>query len=84
MSDVEVKSGIIAITSFAQLFAESARLGIRLNSFHETEEHVFVANWRKGDKFFDVVRSDKPFTAARDSFLLAAKSAPEPKQGLFD
>lgn len=60
------------ITSFAQLFAEAARLGVRLNSFHELSDGVFAANWRRGDQFFDAVRSDKPFLAARNSFMLAA------------
>jgi hypothetical protein len=62
---------VIEITSFNQIFVESARLSIRLNSFHQIDSGAFRANWRRGDKFFDCVENALPFVALRDSFLLA-------------
>lgn len=84
------------ITSFNELFSEAARLRLHLNSFHQMPDGVFVANWRKKlsgahAQFFPVVRSDKPFVAARDALLLAmgdgskpTDEAPVAPKGFFD
>lgn len=69
------------INSFAQLFTEAARFGLRLNSFHQLPNGTFSANWRLDGPFAawfgDATSHHRPFDAARDSFLKALEAMPK-------
>jgi hypothetical protein len=69
---------LVEITSYNQLFVESQRRSIRLNSFCQLDSGDYRANWRANGKFFDCVTHALPFTALRDSFLVACRGPEEP------
>lgn len=71
------------ILSFAELFAEAKRSNLRVNSFSQDKDGVFIANWRRDlksttmtAKFFDVARHEQPFLALLNAFVLADLGTP--------
>jgi hypothetical protein len=59
------------ITSFNEIFAEAKRAELLLNSFHQLPSGVFVANWRRGEIFFNAARHERPFDALLAAFRTA-------------
>lgn len=67
------------ISSFNELFANSARRGLQLNRFDQDSSGLFRANWRKdGDRtvFFPVAEHAQPFLAVLNAYVLADLQAP--------
>jgi hypothetical protein len=67
------------ITSFNALFAEAARRGLRLNSFHQDKAGVWRANWRTDEPKLwhgPVCEAATPFETALNAFVMADLQAP--------
>lgn len=67
------------ISSFNQLFAEAARCGLRLNSFHQLDSGLFRANWRIDSPkpwFGPTAEHAQPFLAAHNAYVMADLQAP--------
>jgi hypothetical protein len=63
-----------APTSFNELFFAAKTSFLRLNSFHQLSDGLFVANWRGEETGpFEAVTHERPFDALRDSFMLAMR-----------
>lgn len=72
------------ITSFNQLMATAKLSGVFLNNFCQLDNGDYRANWRANGKFFDCVTHALPFTALRDSFLIACGVSPEAPSSVED
>lgn len=64
------------ITSFNQLFVESARRGLRLNNFFQLENGWFRCSWRAGEWVGAFYDDKAPFLAALNAYVLADLQAP--------
>ena len=78
------------VDSFDELFVLAVKHKLLLNSYHQLNDGVFVANWRRceGDtpKFFNARRSHLPFEAvafALEDAIAGCPALAEPELDLF-